>query len=573
MLNRRLALLLTSGACIFLILPALSIWGNGMSSRKFRYTPHTSTLEELHYAIETMQDHYFQLWLGTWPTCIDWTAAVMGTYVSATLYSLTRSLDYDLPPNAQQSDSITAEGQRIENEINKYFSQAVSYYFGEDAFSIRNQAYDDMLWVVLGWLENIRFINLHVDAHYPTQGSHSWYGKQFKGAFAHRARIFYDLAKKGYDTRDCGGGMVWNPRLIPYKNAITNELFISASVSMYLHFPGDSNTSPFYSPDSTEDSVSESTIPPANPHDKEYLQAAIDAYDWLIHSNMINSQGLFIDGFHISKPNISESGRCDVRNEMVYTYNQGVILSGLRGLWESTGNITYLQDGHKLARSVITATGFNITSNRPSAGEPPNNKWHGLGRNGVLEELCDATGSCSQDGQNFKGIFFHHFTLFCESLPLTPLIPGVTYPADPELAALHRQSCKEYASWVARNAIAAMSTRDANGRFGGWWGHTGNESVEIAIPVGAEDYRNRGLGDPKRWGRGWEPILLPPTNPDIASQSPDLESLAQSALNLQTSMIQSQDANDRGRGRTVETQGAGVAVVRAMWEFVNEHSR
>jgi hypothetical protein len=27
------------------------------------------------------------------------------------------------------------------------------------------------------------------------------------------------------------------------------------------------------------------------------------------------------------------------------------------------------------------------------------------------------------------------------------------------------------------------------------------------------------------------------------------------------------DPNDRGRGRTVETQGSGLAVVRAMYEF------
>src|ERR1700760_821061 len=76
---------------------------------------HTNALEELHHALQTMQDTYFQLWLGTWPTCIDWTAAVMGTYVSASLYSLTRSLDYDLPPHQQQSAAITTEGQRIEN--------------------------------------------------------------------------------------------------------------------------------------------------------------------------------------------------------------------------------------------------------------------------------------------------------------------------------------------------------------------------------------------------------------------------------------------------------------------------
>jgi hypothetical protein len=512
----------------------------------------------------------------------------MGTYVSATLYSLTRSLDYDLPPDshAQQPDAITAEGQRIENEINKYFSQAVSYYFGEDAFSIRNQAYDDMLWVVLGWLENIRFIDLHTDAHYPNQGSHSWYGKQFNAAFAHRARIFYNLANKGWDTHDCGGGMIWNPRLLPYKNAITNELFISSAVSMYLYFPGDSNTSPFSSESDKAQSsdLYQDTLPPAYPHDKEYLRAAIAAYDWLIESNMTNSQGLFVDGFHISYPSRTEPGRCNIRNEMVYTYNQGVILSGLRRLWESTGNMHYLQDGHKLVRSVMAATGFNITTNKPSTGDPLDDAWHGLGRNGVLEELCDSSGTCSQDGQNFKGIFFHHFTLFCESLPLTPLIPGITYPASPELASLHRQSCKEYASWVARNAIAAMKTRDASGKFGGWWGHMGNSSVDVTVPLGAEDYRNLGLGDPKKWGHGWAPILVPPTSPDSGSsrsfrasvdhvEPVEFIGLDQSALALDASQFRSEDANDRGRGRTVETQGAGVAVVRAMWEFVSEHAR
>ena len=39
--------------------------------------------------------------------------------------------------------------------------------------------------------------------------------------------------------------MSWNPYLEPYKNAITNELFISASIGMYLYFPGDDNDSPF----------------------------------------------------------------------------------------------------------------------------------------------------------------------------------------------------------------------------------------------------------------------------------------------------------------------------------------
>jgi hypothetical protein len=29
------------------------------------------------------------------------------------------------------------------------------------------------------------------------------------------------------------------------------------------------------------------------------------------------------------------------------------------------------------------------------------------------------------------------------------------------------------------------------------------------------------------------------------------------------------DLNDRGRGRTVETQGGGISVLRALWEIVD----
>jgi hypothetical protein len=527
-----------------------------------------SPLEELHYALETMQDYYFQLWLGKWPSCIDWTGAVLGTFVSASLFSLSRSLEYMLPlahsTPPTQSETTTIQGQRIENEINKYFSQSIAYYFGEDAFSIRTQAYDDMLWVVLGWLESVRFVKLHSNAHYPGaqpgQGD-SWYGRQFVPAFSHRARVFYDIAAKGWDTRLCGGGMNWNPHLTPYKNAITNELYISASMGMYLDFPGDWNDAPFVSsmdqnaqgPLQGNGQAAQDEAPlRARPHNPVYLNNAVEAYHWLKNSNMTNDQGLYVDGFHIrdwSRTNNTGTGNCDVRNEMVYTYNQGVLLSGLRSLWEGTGSRMYLEDGHALVRNVIAATGWQSSTTRSP-------QWSGLGRNGILQEVCDEAGTCSQNGQTFKGIFFHHLTLFCEPLPTTPTIPGKTHGADPVVATLHASSCREYTSWVAWNARAAMDTRDSNGRFGMWWGANSNgddgQHRRLDVPAGAEDYRNEGLGDQQRWGIGWESGIgiTPPAQ--IKNTSP----------------VAASDINDRGRGRTVETQGGGVAVVRAMWEFI-----
>ena len=277
---------------------------------------------------------------------------------------------------------------------------------------------------------------------------------------------------------------------------------------------------------------------------------------------MTNEQGLYVDGFHVRDYGVNGTigtGKCDVRNEMVYTYNQGVLLSGLRGLWESTGRIVYLRDGHKLVRSVLKATGWNVSNSLPD----PNKSWSGLGRNGVLEEFCDSSARCTQDSQTFKGIFFHHLTLFCEPLPREPLIPGVSFAADAEVASLHAQSCKEYAAWVAHNAVEAMKTRDEKGRFGTWWGaEAGTDAEQPVVPSGSVDYRNCHLDEAswEKWGPQFylQCVVGRKSNEVMADDEPTYHS---------------SDLNDRGRGRTVETQGGGVAVVRAMWEFVHMYQR
>ncbi|PSN65267.1 Six-hairpin glycosidase [Corynespora cassiicola Philippines] len=547
-----------------------------------RYTPSTvaNALQELHNALETMQTEYFALWLGKWVDAIDWTAAVIGTHLSATLSSLSHSLTYTMPGTFDKARKLDVEAQRVENEINKYFGQTITYYFGEDYFAIRNQAFDDILWVVLGWLESIQFINAHSDNHYPpssegSNGESEWHGRQFIPAFAHRARVFYELSEKGWDWRLCGGGMTWNPRLEPYKNAITNELFISASASMYLNFPGDDNCSPFVSSKGaeTKSCTFTSSGPTYNPI---YLANAINGYEWLQNSGMMNRLGLYTDGFHIKdyKYNRSKT-ECNVRNEMVYTYNQGVLLSGLRNLWEGTGNLTYLTDAHKLVASVIRATGWSSPDIIPIPFSTPNPNsqthalpndglhlkeyWSGLGSNGILTELCDPSSTCSQDGQTFKSIFFHHLTTLCAPLPTHPTRQGKTHAASREIAALHARSCDKYLPWVIHNARAALRTRDAKGRFGAWWGAgEGNERGRELVPERAVDYRNMRRGE------------------DVEGLFEEREQEDEERRRVRYSTMGRErtrgDPNARGRGRTVETQAGGVAVVRAMWEFLRRYS-
>ena len=552
-------------------------------------------------ALEIMESHFFSVSHGTWPHAIDWTAAVMGTQVSASLSTISdhSSLNKLADPHAYNHENI----------INRYFTQLTSFYFGENAFSLRTQAYDDMLWVVLGWLESIKFVNRHSKLHYArstSQKEHenwilSWYARQFIPQFAHRARLFYDLASKGWDTTLCGGGMVWNPRLAPYKNAITNQLFIAASVSMYLYFPGDNNASPFTCPVTTsinpESGTHNEGEPPAKAHDDRYLQNAIEAYKWLADSGMRNKAGLYVDGFHIrgwrgGRHGSNGTGHCDLRQEQVYTYNQGVILSGMRGLWEATGNISYLEDGHELINNVIKATGW---ANRDTDEKY---QWAGLGRNGILEEQCDWSGSCSQNGQTFKGIFFHHFTLFCSPLPSDDNDDDEgngnmdrPWLGDEETRALHQQSCDAYRAWITANARAAWITRDERGEFGQWWGrpwpgrrrrshhrgdseYDGNDdgeevNAELEAPLkddndGSIDYRNEGVPIDDIWRLSTADHNAYIRNPSTAKPVTEYPN---------KDPVTTTDLNDRGRGRTVETQSGGVAVMRALWKLVEYRRR
>jgi hypothetical protein len=292
---------------------------------------------------------------------------------------------------------------------------------------------------------------------------------------------------------------------------------------------------------------------------------------------MTDSKGLYVDGYHVSgwsrnHPNgTSFNTRCDARNEMVYTYNQGVLLSGQRGLWEATGARSYLEEGHLLIQDVIKATGYDLQHDQVMQDDHSHSKrklgkWHGLGRMGVLEDMCDAQGYCSQDAQTFKGIFFHHLTLFCRVLPLHFVKPEETVNVHTfnDLQVWHNGNCKEYGGWVRHNAEAAVRTRDEEGRFGMWWGAPKENlsriwEPEMELPDEAVDYRNQGVPRGKEWrDRGRQrPLSEGQVGMD---EHEDVGPLGGA---------RTRDANDRGRGRTVETQGGGLSVLRALWEIVD----
>ncbi|KAF2094678.1 Six-hairpin glycosidase [Rhizodiscina lignyota] len=462
-------------------------------------------------------------WNGSyWPTTIQWIGAVLDTLLAASDRSFTNALiEYNgKVPGAQSSTS------QIQSEIQKYFSQVEAYYSNEDTIQIFGAAYDDAQWVVLEWLEALKFINQY-DAY-----SKSSLGQSDIAKFAHRAHIFYNIVQDQFDTSLCGGGLTWNPALATYKNSITNELFVSSSIGMYLYFPGDSNTDPYPNPRYT--SVTNNTLPPLlklAAHDPLLLDNAKKEWTWFKSQPFRNAQGLIIDGFHIS----DNQTTCDEPNDMIYTYNQGVMLSGLRQLWEATGDTSYLDDAYDQIWSTINATGwFSLRGDDSGA-------WAGLGRNGIMEDYCDAPANCSQDAQMFKGIFFHHLDAFCEPLPTeTPLIPDLTYTAPSSLASSHASKCDSYVPWVEHNAHAALATRNGSNIIGGWWGAA--------------------YGHPHPGQDPWN-------DPGLLNQSPWA---CRSQHGCKSGGVHGRNPPqvDEGDARNVQTEGSGLGVVKAASDMI-----
>jgi hypothetical protein len=251
----------------------------------------------LPFALDSLQSHFFDTAARTWPSAIDWTAAVISTLTAAALRTELRS-----------SNNKAFNKQAFE----RHFKEFLLSFDGQNARSIKLQAFDDILWVALNWVEGIRLLD-ELEAS-PLRDSLSYNYDYWRARMLSRAREFWILAKNGWSTDLCGGGMNWSPWLEPYKNAITNELWISASSSLFLYSPP----------------------PGSENHDAAYLDAAVQGYEWLRASHMTNNNGLYTDGFHISQllvPDAPLPLECDDRNEMVYTYNQGVLLSGLRKGW------------------------------------------------------------------------------------------------------------------------------------------------------------------------------------------------------------------------------------------------
>ncbi|HEY1823677.1 MAG TPA: glycoside hydrolase family 76 protein [Trebonia sp.] len=192
-----------------------------------------------------------------------------------------------------------------------------------------NEFFDDNLWWALAW----------VDAGDLTGDER--YRAAAQAIFAH--------SLSGWDDA-CGGGLWWNEKR-KYKNAITNELFLTLAALLAARVPGQ----------------------------REYRDWALREWEWFQASGMIGPSGLVNDGL---------TAACANNGGVTWTYNQGVILGGLAALHELTGDQGYLRHGEAIADAALRT----LTSPAGILAEPGEDKAAGR----------------DDDQAQFKGIFVRY---------------------------------------------------------------------------------------------------------------------------------------------------------------------
>jgi predicted alpha-1,6-mannanase (GH76 family) len=236
-----------------------------------------------------------------------------------------------------------------------------------------NEFYDDEGWWALAWLDV-----------YSLRGGRPYLDMA--------KSIFADMTGGWSDA--CGGGIWWKKNE-HYKNAIANELFLSVATQLALISHGKARAA--------------------------YLLWAEKEERWFLSSGMINGDSLVNDGLDAS---------CRNNGKTTWTYNQGVLLSGLVRLNELTHDEPLLQQAERIATAVTQ---------------------HLTDAQGVVHDPCEP--NCGADGVQFKGILMRN------------VVPLIRVSRSPELRTLVRQNADSV--WThARTSANRFST--------GWSGPPGD---------------------------------------------------------------------------------------------------
>lgn len=251
---------------------------------------------------------FYNLSTGLWDTTNWWNAA----------NALETTIDYSVITQSSTYTSNlfnTFEKHKQTNFLNKWFN-------------------DDDGWWALTWIKA--------------------YDMTGRERYLEMAKTIFESMSNNWDNT-CGGGVWWKKERT-YKNAITNQLFMTVAIRLHQRSPGDGR----------------------------YMQWANRTWQWLQNTGMLNRQNLFNDGL---------DDNCRNNGQTTWTYNQGVILGALVDMYRTTNDRGYLNQAEAIADAAIAS----------------------LAPNGVLREPCEP--DCGDDGPQFKGIFMRNLAYLYKTLP------------------------------------------------------------------------------------------------------------------------------------------------------------
>ena len=314
-----------------------------------------------------------------------------------------------------------------------------------------NDYYDDEGWWTLAWIKAYDFT--HTQKYLDMAKT-----------------IFKDLT--GAWSTDCGGGLFWSKKR-SYKNAIPNELFLTAAVRLHQRTPGDTGPGSF-------------------------IDWAQRDWAWFQTSGMIRADNLIVDGTNLStcKP-----------TGATYTYNQGVILGALADLSQATSDPAPLAEAETLAHAsmlkMVDKSGvFLETACDPKCGDGDDEQFKGVyARNlahlytlsprpeyqAFLITQSDAIWNDDRNPQNEFGMYWEGpFDKLSSSRQSSALdaMNGAVITANQNLA-LHGTFTGSAPCTAAESADRAG---DGSSRFDSRWCSPGASGQTLNVDLGASRY-------------------------------------------------------------------------------------
>ncbi|EMC97064.1 glycoside hydrolase family 76 protein [Baudoinia panamericana UAMH 10762] len=159
-----------------------------------------------------------------------------------------------------------------------------------------NGYYDDEGWWALAWIK-------------------AW-DRTNNGTYLKAAENIFTNLLTGLNAT-CGGQ--WWDKTKQHNNAINNELFLAVGAALANRVSGKKSY---------------------------YTKYAVAQANWFLNAGLQTKNNTFHDGFAVSD--------CSAEGT-VFTYNQGVILGGLVGLYRSTGNSTWLDHAETIATGAVNS--------------------------------------------------------------------------------------------------------------------------------------------------------------------------------------------------------------------------